>query len=67
MVWFKRISLFLVVNLAMMLTIGLIVSLLGLDRNLYRYGVDYVGLFELCFVWGMGGAIFSLLISRISA
>lgn len=67
MVFLKRISFFLVVNLAMMLTIGLIVSLLGLDRNLYRAGLDYGSLFQLCFVWGMGGAIFSLMISRISA
>jgi heat shock protein HtpX len=61
MVWFKRISFLLLVNFAMMITIGLV------DRNLGRAGLDYANLFEMCFIWGMGGAVISLLFSRVFA
>jgi heat shock protein HtpX len=58
----KRISLLLLVNLLVMLTIGVIVSLLfgGLT---HRIGGSQ-NLFLFCFVWGMGGAFVSLAISR---
>jgi heat shock protein HtpX len=51
----------------MMITIGFIISLLGLDRGLYRAGIDYTSLLEICFIWGMGGAFFSLLLSKVIA
>jgi heat shock protein HtpX len=58
----KRITLLLLVNLLVMLTIGVIVSLLfrGLAA---RLGGSH-GLFLFCFVWGMGGAFVSLALSR---
>jgi heat shock protein HtpX len=58
----KRFTLLMVVNLLVMLTIGLIVSLLfhGLAT---RMG-GHQGLFLFCFVWGMGGAFISLALSR---
>jgi heat shock protein HtpX len=68
MTWLKRITFFMLVNFAMLITIGLIVNLLGLDRGIYRStGIDYVQLLELCFVWGMGGSFFSLLLSKVMA
>jgi heat shock protein HtpX len=58
----KRVTLLLVVNLLVMLTIGIIVSLL------FRGQVMRVGgsqnLFLFCFIWGMGGAFISLALSR---
>jgi heat shock protein HtpX len=55
--------LFLLVNALVMLTVGLIVSLLFGGR-LARYGVGYQGLFMFCLIFGMGGAFVSLAISR---
>jgi heat shock protein HtpX len=61
----KRITLLMLVNILVMLTIGVIVSLLfgGLT---HRIGGSQ-NLFLFCFVWGMGGAFVSLGISRIMA
>jgi heat shock protein HtpX len=61
----KRITLLLLVNVLVMLTIGIVVSLLfgGLT---HRIGGSQ-NLFLFCFVWGMGGAFVSLAISRIMA
>jgi heat shock protein HtpX len=58
----KRVTLLLLVNLLVMFTIGIIVSLLfhGLTT---RLGGNQ-GLFLFCFVWGMGGAFVSLALSR---
>lgn len=64
MVWFRRIFLFILTNILVMLTIGTIVHVFGLDRFLYRAGMDYVSLMIFCLVWGFGGAFVSLLISR---
>ncbi len=64
MVWFRRIGLFLIVNLLVMVTISVLVHVLGLDGFLSRNGMDYPSLMVLCLVWGMGGAFFSLMISR---
>ena len=57
----KRITLLIVVNLLVMLTLGIIVSLLFGGRA-SRFGYD--NLFLLCLVFGMGGAFISLAISR---
>ncbi len=61
---FKRISLFLLVNLLVVVTISLVVNLLGVKPYLTAYGIDYESLFVLCFIWGMGGAVISLLLSK---
>jgi heat shock protein HtpX len=57
----KRITLLMVVNLLVMLTLGVIASLL-LGGRASRFGYD--NLFLFCFVFGMGGAFVSLTISR---
>jgi heat shock protein HtpX len=58
----KRISLFLLVNLLVMFTIGIIVSLV-FRGPVARMG-GYQNLFLFCFIWGMGGAFISLQLSR---
>src|ERR1700677_2279063 len=58
----KRMTLLLLVNILVMLTIGTIVSLV-FHGALYRIG-GAQNLFLFCFIWGMGGAFISLLLSR---
>lgn len=63
----KRVLLFLITNILVIATISIVVSLLGLDRYLTSYGIDYKGLAIFCAIWGMGGAFISLLMSKVSA
>jgi heat shock protein HtpX len=63
----KRIFLFLLVNILVMVTITTILHLLGVRPYLNAYGLDYEQLAIFCLVWGMGGSMISLLISRIMA
>jgi heat shock protein HtpX len=66
--WFKRIFLFLAVNILVMTTISLILGLLGVQGYLNTgYGIDYRSLAIICLVWGMGGSVISLLLSRFMA
>src|SRR5277367_2651077 len=58
----KRITLLLLVNLLVMFTIGIIVSLI-FRGPVARMG-GYQNLFLFCFIWGMGGAFISLQLSR---
>jgi heat shock protein HtpX len=58
----KRFTLLILVNLLVMLTIGVIVSLLF--RGVAARLGGNQGLFLFCFVWGMGGAFVSLALSR---
>ena len=60
----KRIFLFLATNLAIILTLSVIVSLLGVGNVAGTGGLDLGSLAVLCLIWGMGGAFISLLISR---
>ena len=63
--WFKRIFLFLAVNILVMTTISLILGLFGVQGYLNAgYGIDYRSLAIICLVWGMGGSFISLLLSR---
>jgi heat shock protein HtpX len=65
---FKRIGLFLVTNLLIIITLSVVMRLLGVDRYFTADGrLDYSNLFVFCLVWGMGGAFISLAISRIVA
>lgn len=53
----KRLALFLLVNLLVMLTITFLLSLFRVDRYFPQGG--YGGLMIFCFIWGMGGAFIS--------
>jgi len=60
----KRIFLFLVTNLAVVLTLSIVLSILGVGRYVGPGGLDIGSLAIFCFVWGMGGAFISLQMSR---
>ncbi len=60
----KRILLFVLTNLAIMVTLSIVLSVLGIGGYYTPTGVDYSALMVFCFTWGMGGAFISLLMSR---
>jgi len=64
----KRVLLFLVTNLAIMVVLSIVLSLLGFGGYLGTDGQLLIGpLMVFCLVWGMGGALISLMISRMVA
>ena len=63
----KRITLFIVTNLLIMVTINIVLNILGVGKYITAAGIDYTNLMAFCLVWGMGGAFISLLISKIIA
>jgi len=60
----KRIVLFLATNIAVMLVLSVVVSVLGLDQWLMAEGIDYTSLLLMSAVFGFGGSIISLLMSK---
>ena len=60
----KRIFLFILTNLAVVLTLSIVLSILGVGRYVGPRGLDIGALATLSFVWGMGGAFISLQMSR---
>ncbi len=60
----KRVGLFLLTNIAIVLTVSLILNLLGVGRYVGPNGLELRSLVIFCFVWGMAGSMISLLISR---
>ena len=60
----KRIALFLLTNLGVMLVLGLVVNVLGLNRFLSANGLSVMGPLGFALVMGFGGAFISLLISK---
>ncbi len=60
----KRILLFVVTNLAVMLVLGLAASLLGVNRFLTANGLNLGALLGFALLMGFGGAFISLLISK---
>jgi len=65
--WAKRFFLFAVVNILIIVTISLVLNLLGVQPYMTVYGIDYEQLAVFCLVWGGGGALISLGLSRIMA
>jgi heat shock protein HtpX len=63
----KRIILFIVTNLAVMLVLGLVANLLGVNRFLSANGLNMGALLGFAAVMGFGGAIISLLMSKSMA
>ncbi|MBK0394385.1 protease HtpX [Ramlibacter algicola] len=60
----KRIFLFLATNLAVVVVLGVVASLLGVNRYLTANGLNLGMLLGFAFVIGFGGAIISLLLSK---
>jgi heat shock protein HtpX len=60
----KRVFLFLATNIAIVLTLSVILSVLGLDRYYTAEGLDIRALAVFCLIWGMAGSFISLQMSR---
>ncbi len=60
----KRIILFVLTNLAVVLVLGVVASLLGVNRFLTSNGLNLGALLGYALIMGFGGAIISLLISK---
>jgi heat shock protein HtpX len=60
----KRIFLFILTNLAIVLTLTIVASIFGLSQGYTANGLDLGALAMFCLLWGMGGAFISLQISR---
>jgi heat shock protein HtpX len=60
----KRIVLFLATNIAVLLVLSVVASLLGVDRFLTEQGLSLGSLLEFSAIIGFGGSIISLLISK---
>jgi heat shock protein HtpX len=60
----KRIFLFFAVNLLILITISVTMSLFGLQPYLNAQGIDYRSLMVFCVLWGMGASLISLALSR---
>ena len=60
----KRVFLFLVTNIAVILVLSIVVKLLGVDQVLSANGINYISLLIFAAVIGFGGSFISLLISK---
>jgi heat shock protein HtpX len=60
----KRITLFALTNIAVLVVISIVVRALGLDRWISAHGMSYTGLMVMSMVIGFSGSLFSLLISK---
>ena len=63
----KRIVLFILTNILVVMTISLLLNLLGVRPYMTANGIDMGQLAIFCLVWGMGGSLISLAMSRMSA
>ena len=63
----KRIAIFLLVNVLIMLTATVVLQVLGVEPYLNASGLNYKALAVFCLIWGFAGAFVSLGLSRILA
>lgn len=67
MKWFKRIGLFILTNLLIMITLNILMLILSNVFGIRLHGNTYTALILFSLVWGMGGAFISLLLSKVMA
>lgn len=60
----KRVILFLATNLAILVVLGIVVNLLGVNRFISQAGLDMTSLLVFAAVFGMGGSFISLAMSK---
>lgn len=65
--WFKRIGLFFLINILIMVTISIITSVLGVRGYISNSGLNMTALLTLCLIWGMTGSLISLALSKVMA
>ena len=63
----KRVLLLVATNVAVMIVLSIVVSILGLDRWMTAQGIDYTTLLVMSAIFGFGGAFISLLLSKTIA
>lgn len=64
---FKRIFLFVLTNILVMITINIVLTVLGVGHYLTAAGINYSALMIFCLVWGFVGSGISLLMSKFMA
>ncbi|MBI99730.1 MAG: protease HtpX [Halobacteriovoraceae bacterium] len=64
---FKRIGLFLLTNIAVIVMVSIVLNLLGVGGYYTPQGIDHTALLIFCGVWGMVGAFISLGMSKFMA
>lgn len=64
---FKRIFLFMLTNILVMVSVSLILSVLGVGNYLTASGINYSALMVFCLVWGFVGSGISLMMSKFMA
>jgi heat shock protein HtpX len=67
MTWMKRIFLFLLTNILVIVTISITMNVLGIQPYLNANGLNPVALAQFCLIWGMGASFISLALSRVMA
>jgi heat shock protein HtpX len=67
MVWFKRITLFIITNILVMVTLSIAWSLISSVLGIQGSPGTLSYLMIWCLLWGMGGAFISLLLSKVMA
>ncbi|MES2855681.1 MAG: protease HtpX [Bdellovibrionota bacterium] len=61
---FRRVAFFIGLNILVVVTLSLVMSLFGIGNYVTAAGMNYGSLIVFCLVWGMGGAFISLLLSK---
>jgi len=64
---FKRIFLFVLTNILVMVLVSIVLSVLGLNHYVTATGFNYSALMGFCLVWGFVGSGISLLMSKFMA
>ncbi len=64
---FKRIFLFVLTNILVMVSVSLVLSILGVGNYMTAAGINYSALMVFCLVWGFVGSGVSLLLSKFMA
>jgi len=64
---FKRIFLFVLTNILVMVSVSIILSVLGVNSYLTASGLNYSSLMIFCLVWGFVGSGISLMLSKFMA
>lgn len=64
---FKRIGFLFLVNIAVILTVSIVLNILGVAPYMTASGIGYQSLAIFCLVWGMAGSIISLMLSKFMA
>lgn len=67
MQYLKRFGFFILTNVLVVTTIGIILKVFNVQPYMTAYGVNYTSLLIYCFIWGMAGSFISLLLSRFMA